>query len=197
MSLSALRTGVGMVRDERMASRRDSFDNLGLPQVDNPDKVFAQILRDDYANYINNFRDYERQLIGRLDDTSLVDRTRENAKMQTEKAAAIQARNLERYGGAGLSAAQLQEQQRSAQRAGQLGLAGGVNQARVRQREMNNALLQEIIGIGQGINAGALQSLSTAAQGEVARRGAYKNAKAGYASQMTNMGASILAAFLI
>ena len=197
MSLSALRTGVGMVRDERMASRRDSFDNLGLPQVDNPDKVFAQILRDDYANYINNFRDYERQLIGRLDDTSLVDRTRENAKMQTEKAAAIQARNLERYGGAGLSAAQLQEQQRSAQRAGQLGLAGGVNQARVRQREMNNALLQEIIGIGQGVNAGALQSLSTAAQGEVARRGAYKNAKAGYASQMTNMGASILAAFLI
>jgi len=196
MSLSgSVRRAVGRIKDERATA--DEFDNLGLTQVDNPDKVFAQILRDDYANYINNFRDYEKELIGRLDDTSLVDRTRENAKMQREKAAAIQARNLERYGGAGLSAAQLQEQQRSAQRAGQLGLAGGVNQARVRQREMNNALLQEIIGIGQGMNAGALQSLSQAAQGEVARRGAYKNAKAGYASQMTNMGASILAAFLI
>lgn len=182
---------------EDRQAQRDSFDQLGLPQVDNPDKVFAQILRDDYANYMNNFRGYEEQLIGRLDDTSLVDRTRENAKMQREKAAGIQARNLERYGGAGMSQAQLQEQQRSAQRSGQLGLAGGVNQARVRQREMNNALLQEIIGIGQGMNAGALQSLNTAAQGEVARRGAYKNAKAGYASQMTNMGASILAAFLI
>ena len=182
---------------EDRQAQRDSFDQLGLPQVDNPDKVFAQILRDDYANYMNNFRGYEEQLIGRLDDTSLVDRTRENAKMQREKAAGIQARNLERYGGAGMSQAQLQEQQRSAQRSGQLGLAGGVNQARVRQREMNNALLQEIIGIGQGMNAGALQSLNTAAQGEVARRGAYNNAKAGYASQMTNMGASILAAFLI
>ena len=182
---------------EDRQAQRDSFDQLGLPQVDNPDKVFAQILRDDYANYMNNFRGYEEQLIGRLDDTSLVDRTRENAKMQREKAAGIQARNLERYGGAGMSQAQLQEQQRSAQRSGQQGLAGGVNQARVRQREMNNALLQEIIGIGQGMNAGALQSLNTAAQGEVARRGAYKNAKAGYASQMTNMGASILAAFLI
>ena len=196
MSLSgSIRRAVDRVKDKQ--AEADEFDRLGLTQVDNPDKVFAQILRDDYANYINNFRDYEKELIGRLDDTSLVDRTRENAKMQREKAAAIQARNLERYGGAGLSAAQLQEQQRSAQRAGQLGLAGGVNQARVRQREMNNALLQEIIGIGQGMNAGALQSLSQAAQGEVARRGAYKNAKAGYASQMTNMGASILAAFLI
>ena len=196
MSLSgSLRRAKTEIQDRQY--QRDSFDQLGLPQVDNPDKVFAQILRDDYANYMNNFRGYEEQLIGRLDDTSLVDRTRENAKMQREKAAGIQARNLERYGGAGMSQAQLQEQQRSAQRSGQLGLAGGVNQARVRQREMNNALLQEIIGIGQGMNAGALQSLNTAAQGEVARRGAYKNAKAGYASQMTNMGASILAAFLI
>ena len=61
---------------EDRQAQRDSFDQLGLPQVDNPDKVFAQILRDDYANYMNNFRGYEEQLIGRLDDTSLVDRTR-------------------------------------------------------------------------------------------------------------------------
>ena len=62
---------------------------------------------------------------------------------------------------------------------------------------MNQALLQELIGIGQGVNARALEGLGTAAQGAVARRGAYKQAKANYASQMGNMGASILAAFLI
>ena len=104
---------------------------------------------------------------------------------------------MERYGGGGLSAAQLQESERSAQRGSQLSLAGTVNNARVKQREMNQALLQELIGIGQGVNARALEGLGTAAQGAVARRGAYKQAKANYASQMGNMGASILAAFLI
>ena len=57
--------------------------------------------------------------------------------------------------------------------------------------------MQEIIGIGQGVNARALEGLGTAAQGAASRRSAYKQAKAGYASQMTGMGASILAAFMI
>ena len=57
--------------------------------------------------------------------------------------------------------------------------------------------LQEIIGIGQGVNARALEGLGTAAQGAMQRRGAYKNAKASYSSQMMGMGASILAAFMI
>ena len=109
----------------------------------------------------------------------------------------IQQRNLERYGGAGLSAAQLQVQQRTAQRGSQLAMANTVNNARVQQREVNQALMQELIGIGQGVNARALEGLGTAAQGAVQRRGAYKQAKAQYASSMMGMGASILAAFLV
>ena len=35
----------------------DSFSQLGLQNVSNPDETYAQILRDDYASYINNFRD--------------------------------------------------------------------------------------------------------------------------------------------
>jgi len=175
----------------------DSFSQLGLQNVSDPDETYAQILRDDYASYINNFRDFENQLIGKLDSTKLVDRTRENTKQQTEIAAQIQKRKLERYGGAGLSGAQLQEQQNAAQRQGQLSLAGSVNNARVQQRQINQSLLQEITGIGLGVNAGALSSLGTAAQGEVARRGAYKQAKAGYSSNMIGMGTSILAAFMI
>ena len=168
----------------------------GLQNVQNPDKAFAGMLRQDYNDYIANFRQYEDKLLGMTDDTTLIDRSRENAEKQAEIAAGVQSRNLERYGGGGLSGAQLQEQQRSAQRGNQLSLAGTVNNARVQQREMNQALLQELIGIGQGVNARSLEGLGTAAQGAVARRGAYKQAKANYSSQMTNMGASILAAFL-
>lgn len=180
---------------DRMQSQRDYAG--GLQNVKNPDKAFAGILRQDYNDYIANFRNFENRLLGMTDDTTLVDRSRDNAAKQTEIAAGVQQRNLERYGGGGLSAAQLQEQQRSAQRGSQLSMANTVNNARVQQRELNQALLQELIGIGQGVNARALEGLGTAAQGAVARRGAYKQAKANYASQMTNMGASILAAFLI
>ena len=182
-----------------------SYNNLkpqqdfvgGLPNVEDPDKEFSQILRQDYNDYIGNFRDYEKRLLGMTDDTTLIDRARETAPQQADIAAGVQARNLERYGGGGLSQAQLQQQQRAAQRGRQLSLANTVNNARVQQRSTNQALLQELIGIGQGVNARALEGLGTAAQGEVQRRGAYKGAKAQYASNMTNMGASVLAAFLI
>lgn len=167
-----------------------------LPTVENPDQAFADITRQDYNDYIGNFRDSEKKLLSMTDDTTLIDRARQTAPQQAKIAAGIQARNRERYGG-GLSNAQLEQQQRTAQRGGQLSFANTLNNARVQQRSTNQALLQELIGIGQGVNARALEGLGTAAQGEVQRRGAYKNSKANYASQMTNMGASVLAAFLI
>jgi len=168
-----------------------------LPDVQDPDKAFAQILRQDYNDYIGNFRQYEQQLLGMLDDTTLVDRTRENTARQNQIAAEIQQRNLDRFGGAGMSPAQRQAQQRNAQLAGQRSLAGNVNNARVRQREINQALTREIIGIGQGVNARALSGLATGAANEVARQGAYKNARAQYRGGLMGAGASILAAFSI
>tara|TARA_B100000900_G_C20501982_1_gene684162 strand:- start:195 stop:770 length:576 start_codon:yes stop_codon:yes gene_type:complete len=168
-----------------------------LQRVQDPDKAFAQILRQDYNDYIGNFRQYEQQLLGMLDDTTLVDRTRENTARQNQIAAEIQERNLDRYGGAGMSPAQRQAQQRSAQLAGQRSLAGNVNNARVRQREINQALTREIIGIGQGVNARALSGLATGAANEVARQGAYKNARSQYRGGLMGAGASILAAFSI
>tara|TARA_Y100001937_G_scaffold20489_2_gene28561 strand:+ start:2154 stop:2732 length:579 start_codon:yes stop_codon:yes gene_type:complete len=168
-----------------------------LREVQDPDKAFAQILRQDYNDYIGNFRQYEQQLLGMLDDTTLIDRTRENTARQNQIAAEIQERNLDRYGGAGMSPAQRQAQQRNAQLAGQRSLAGSVNNARVRQREINQALTREIIGIGQGVNARALSGLATGAANEVARQGAYKNARAQYRGGLMGAGASILAAFSI
>jgi len=168
-----------------------------LQDVKDPDSAYADILRQDYNDYIGNFRQYEQQLLGMLDDTTLIDRTRENTARQNQIAAEIQQRNLDRYGGAGMSPAQRQAQQRNAQLAGQRSLAGSVNNARVRQREINQALTREIIGIGQGVNARALSGLATGAANEVARQGAYKNARAQYRGGLMGAGASILAAFSI
>ena len=38
------------------------------------------------------------------------------------------------------------------QRQGQLGLAGGLNTARVAQRDINQTTLADLINIGQGVN---------------------------------------------
>ena len=124
------------------------------------DQIYSDILRQDYEDYINNFRGYEESLLALTDDTSIVDNARESALTQSRIAGEIQARNLERYGGAGMSAVQRQQQQRAAQRGDQLTLAGTVNNARVAQREVNQALLSELIGIGQGVNASALAGLA-------------------------------------
>ena len=92
-----------------------------------PDKTYASILRQDYNDYIGNFREFEKKLLNMTNDTSLIDRSRENAATQAQIAEGVQQRNLERYGGAGLSAAQLQEQQRASQRGSQLATANTVN----------------------------------------------------------------------
>lgn len=55
-------------------------DAAGLMNVNDPDKVYANILRDDYATYINNFREYEKRLLDMTDSEALIDRSRENAK---------------------------------------------------------------------------------------------------------------------
>tara|TARA_B100000902_G_scaffold260268_1_gene246499 strand:- start:12571 stop:13194 length:624 start_codon:yes stop_codon:yes gene_type:complete len=190
---------IALGSDVTQPTRRGSasFDQLNLPTVENPDQVFADITREDYASYINNFRGFENRLLSKTNDTTLIDRGRKTAATQAKTAAEIQARNLERYGGGGLSQAQIQQQQRSAQRGGQLSMANTVNNARIRQRDVNQALLRDLIGIGQGVNSSALGGLATAAQGKASRDAAFKNAKSSYRSGLVNMGTSILAAFAL
>ena len=46
----------------------------GLPTVSDPDKTYAQITRNEYLDYVNNYRDFENQLIEQAqNDTSLID----------------------------------------------------------------------------------------------------------------------------
>ena len=132
------RTGGGLLYDlvdDMRQTRANS--TAGLPNVDDPEATFAQITRQDYQDYISNFRDFEERLISLRDDDSLRQRAVADQRRQNEIAQQVQARNAERYGGAGLSAAQRQEQQRALQRGGQLGITNTSNNARIQQRQIN------------------------------------------------------------
>tara|TARA_X000001382_G_scaffold130661_1_gene126341 strand:- start:1605 stop:2183 length:579 start_codon:yes stop_codon:yes gene_type:complete len=175
-----------------MAQTR-SYSTSTLPSVDDPEKAFADITRQDYENYVKDYRQFENELIAAKDDTSLIDRAPEDAAKQAEIARGVQERNISRYGGAGLSIAQRQEQQRALQRQGQLGLAGGLNTARVAQRDINQTTLADLINIGQGVNRSSLSSMGTASQNAAAKASAYKNAKAAHTSSMVGLGSSLAA----
>ena len=116
-----------------------------LPEVSDPEATNAALLRQDYNDYVQDFRPFEEQLLASVNDTSLVDRVPEDVRKQQEIAEGIQRRNLSRYGGAGLSIAQRQEQNRALQRQGAIGLAGGLNTARIAQDERNKKTLSDLI----------------------------------------------------
>jgi len=176
---------------------RNNMSTSNLPVVDDPEKAFADITRQDYENYIQDYRGFENKLIEARNDTSLIDRAPEDAAKQTEIAKGVQERNLSRYGGAGLSVAQRQQQQVANQRQGQLGLAGSLNTARIAQKQTNQSTLADLINIGQGVNRSALSGMGTASQNAAAKASAFKNAKAQHTSQMVGMGSSIAAAAIM
>lgn len=165
-----------------------------LPSVANPEDTFAQITRQDYMDYVDNFRAFEERLLKATEDTSLIDKAREDQIRQNQIAQQVQQRNIERYGGAGLSNAQRQQQQRNLQLGGQLGLTNSLNNARIQQRQINDATLNELIGIGQGINQTSLSGLGDASAMAAQRAAAYKNAKAQHSSNMIGLGGAILGA---
>jgi hypothetical protein len=192
MALDSFKSAVKNMKGE--LEYRNSMSTANLPVVDDPEKAFADITRQDYEDYIQDYRGFEESLIDKAqNDTSLIDRAPEDAAKQSEIARGVQDRNISRYGGAGLSVAQRQQQQVANQRQGQLGLAAGLNTSRTAQRDINQSTLADLINIGQGVNRSSLSSMGTASQNAAAKASAYKNAKASHTSQMIGMGSSLAA----
>lgn len=166
-----------------------------------PEQELANLTQRDYDRYIEKFEPFENALLAARNSTALVDQAREDSATQARIAQEVSQRNIERYGGAGLSNAQRQQQQRTLQRGTALTKAGTVNNARVAQRELNQAVMADLINIGQGINRNAINMLSDGARMQHQRQQAYKNAKTSYNAQMTQLGgqvgSALLAAFLI
>lgn len=190
----ALYEGLYNMRDYRRNAQNDYVGSL--PSVSDPEATYAQITRQDYMDYVNNFRDFEERLLSLRDDDSLRQRAVGDQKTQNRIAQEVQQRNIERYGGAGLSNAQRQAQQRALQRGGQLGVVNTSNNARVQQRQINNALINELIGIGQGVNQSSLSGLGDASAMAAQRAAAYKGAKAQHHGNMVGLGAALIGALI-
>lgn len=160
----------------RMASMPQQMGDL--PTVEDPDQVFADMTRQDYLDYLRDYRGFEENLIRQAQsDTSLIDQAREDVGVAQGLASGISARNASRYG-ASLTPAQRQQQDLRLQRANTLGGIQSVNDARIAQREANTRLLGDLINIGQGLNRSSLDQLGSAAATAANRENAYQAARA-------------------
>lgn len=167
-----------------------------LPRVDNPDQAFANITRQEYMDYLQNYRGFEENLLNKSQtDTSLIDQARQDVTTAQGLAGGIASRTASRYGAA-LTPAQIQEQQRMLQRANTLGGVQSVNDARIAQREANTGLLSDLINIGQGVNRSSQSQLGSAAGDAMSRQNAFTQAKAASRAQtygtIGQLGASAL-----
>jgi hypothetical protein len=176
-----------------------SGNSIGLPSVSDPDAAYASMTRQEYLDYVNNYRGFEEKLLEDVqNDTSLIDAAREDAAAASGIAAGVATRNASRYGAA-LTPAQMQQQTRSLDRANTLGTVQSVSDARVAQREANTAKLADLINIGQGVNRSSLSQMGSAAQNATQRQNAFEAAKAQSKAQtystIGSLGAMAIMAF--
>ena len=164
--------------DQYMGGQRASGNTLGLPRVADPDQAYANMTRQDYMNYVKDYRDFENNLLEKAKtDTSLIDQAREDSKTASVLTQGIAERNRSRYG-VTLTPAQMAEQNRAIERASTLGADQSVNTARVAQKAANEDVINNLINIGQGVNRSSLASMGSSAANAAQLKNAYKSAKA-------------------
>ncbi|MCH1580244.1 MAG: hypothetical protein L7S55_06020 [Luminiphilus sp.] len=170
-----------------------------IPTVSDPDKAMADITRQQYLDFVNNYGQFEEDLIAKAqNDTSLIDQAREDVSLTQGLAQGIADRNASRYG-AYITPAMRQQQQRTLQRQNTLGGIDQINNAKLAQREQNMGLLSDLINIGQGINRSSLDQIGSAAADAANRNAAYQNAKSASKAQtystLGSLGAMAIMAF--
>lgn len=185
--------------EPRLSTTNYVTPGTNLPAVSDPEQAYAAITRGEYLDYVQNFRDFENQLIQQArTDTSLIDQAREDAGMAATLTSGVASRNASRYG-ANLTPAQLQQRDLRLQRANTLGAIQSVNDARLAQREANTLLMSDLINIGQGVNRSSQNQLGASAQNFRNLQNSYSQAKAASKAQtyqtIGSLGAMAIMAF--
>lgn len=185
--------------EPRLGATNYVTPGANLPTVSDPEQAYAAITRGEYLDYVQNFRDFENQLIQQAQtDTSLIDQAREDAGMAATLTQGVASRNAARYG-ANLTPAQLQQRDLRLQRANTLGSIQSVNDARLAQREANTQLMSDLINIGQGVNRSSQNQLGASAQNFRNLQNSYTQAKAASKAQtyqtIGSLGAMAIMAF--
>lgn len=163
------------------------------------DKIFADITRQQYEDFVANFGGFEDSLIARSkNDTSLVDQAKIDTVKASELSKGIASRNASRYG-IGLAPDQLKARDTNLQRQNTLGGSDAINNARLAQKDLNTSLQDGLIDIGNGVQSAALGQLGSSAADATARKNAYTQAKAqsqaNTYSTIGSLGAAAILAF--
>ena len=162
-----------------------------------PDAIFADVSQRGYDKFEREFKPFELDVLARAQsDTSLVDAVPEDTAQQQQIAEGVAKRNRERFGFES-TAALASERERATQRGSALGLAGGLNNARLAQLDANQRVISDLINIGQGVNRSSLSGLGTAAENAVARRSQYERDRVAYKNSQTNMLTGLAATAII
>jgi hypothetical protein len=185
--------------EPRLGATNYVTPGTNLPAVSDPEQAYAAITRGEYLDYVQNFRDFENQLIQQAQtDTSLIDQARADAPVAAALTQGVASRNAARYG-ANLTPAQLQQRDLRLQRANTLGAIQSVNDARLAQREANTQLMSDLINIGQGVNRSSQNQLGASAQNFRNLQNSYTQAKASSKAQtystLGSLGAMAIMAF--
>lgn len=170
-----------------------------LPTVSDPEKAFADLTRQEYIDYVENYRPFEEQLLEKArTDTSLIDQAREDVGLASQLTKQVADRNISRYGAA-LTPVQRQQMAKGLERSNVLGGIQAVSDARLAQREANQTLLSDLINIGQGVNRSSQNQLGQSAANANQLKNAYTQAKAASKAQtystIGSLGAAAIFAF--
>ena len=106
-----------------------------------------------------------------------MDAVPEDVREQSRIARGIDERNRSRYG-YDRTAVEQREVGREAQRAETIGLAGGLNDARLAQRERNQGLLAGLVNLGTEVNRGTLSQMGSSASMAAQRDNDYRSDRA-------------------
>ena len=166
------------------------WDTSNLPGVGDPSQAYANIIKGESADYMKDYGAFEEALAASVKDTSLIDAAPEQIETQTRIAKEVAERNRKRYGYT-RTAAEQSEADRSQQRQATLGLAGGLTNARIAQKDQNYKTMAGLINIGADSYSQNMNALSSASAGHVERANAYKMAKASHKANMIGSVASL------
>ena len=167
-----------------------------IPTVHDPSQAYADIIKGEYEDYMKDYDEFERALAASTRDTSLIDAVPEQIETQTRLSKEIAERNRARYG-YDRTAAEQAEVVRSQQRGAALGLAGGLTNARIAQKEQNYQTMAGLINIGADSYSQNINALSQASAGHTERANAYKMAKAQHKSNMVGTVSSLGSAVIL
>ena len=173
--------------------KKTNFDADRLPEVADPDKLFAEEAKKDYELEVGLTREFEKDLVKKTKDQALIDTALDDIAVQQNLAQGIVDRSRSRYGIATTGAFNL-EQRRAIDR-GRVNIASdALNNARISQDEQNTALLNELSNISNTINKQITQMGSSAALQTTNMENSYKAAKSQHKSNKYGIIGSFIGA---